>query len=127
MYRYTIHSAYYLAIHLLLAASLIIGIFGCATQKPIPDLLKGFSPSELKNFDSIPEIKNDCDEYISGLPGGERRGGAYLMQFYEDGTGQHAITFKTASNGIDRAYILIYDKTNKRIKAVRYVEAHYAS
>ncbi len=49
------------------------------------------------------------------------------MTFYEDGTGQHAVKFIIPHNGIDWGYVLIYDKDNKRVKAVRYVDAYYAS
>ncbi len=40
------------------------------------------------------------------------------IKLLEDGTGQHAIKVKMIVNGTYSEYVLIYDKKNRRIKAL---------
>lgn len=54
----------------------------------------------------------------------------YNIEFFEDGTGQHAVTFESYSDagiigGTSWEYVLIYDKNNKRVKTIRYVTGYY--
>jgi hypothetical protein len=106
----------------LLAAIVCVG---CATQKPDP--LAGWNKlfsADTEKLNSA--IKNDFQEYLQSLSPRERDDARYA-HYYEDGEGQHAIRFEVPINGADWAYVLIYDKDNKRIKTIKYVSGHYAS
>jgi hypothetical protein len=54
------------------------------------------------------------------VPGGN-------ILFFEDGTGQHAVKISIPLNGTWWAHVLIYDKNNVRIKAVKYADGTYRS
>jgi hypothetical protein len=97
---------------------------GCA--KPAPDPLTGWHFSSLDNLNSNKLITDDYRDYISKLPQGESKF-VGPIQFFEDGTGQHAVRIEIALNGTDWAHVLIYDKGSKRIKVIKYVSGHYAS
>lgn len=104
----------------LLAA--LLWIAGCSTTAPDP--LTGWKV----DFDHQPDqaIVNDYQDYIQKLPSDEKNYVA-LGQYFEDGTGQHAVRMEIALNGTDWAHILIYNKDNKRIKVIKYVSGHYRS
>ena len=55
----------------------------------------------------------------------EKRAG--LIFFFENETGQHAVQIRIGINGTSWEHILIYDKDNKRIKAIKYISGRYAS
>jgi hypothetical protein len=59
------------------------------------------------------------DNYING----------FVMEtgFFEDQTGQHAITIQTGQDGTYWTYVLIYDKNDKRIKTRKWISGHYMS
>jgi hypothetical protein len=103
-------------------------LFGCtcAALKPAPDPLAGWHFSSMVNLQSNKVIMDDYQDYIQKLPPEEKK---YVgpIQYYEDGTGQHAILIAIALNGTDWAHVLIYDKENKRIKILKYVSGHYQS
>jgi uncharacterized protein YceK len=101
----------------------------------------GCKPGEMRvEISPIPgyeAISADVQAFANQLPidqvpdyaGGGTRRWCYWMEsltFYEDGTGQHAVSFIIPHDGTDWGYALIYDKNNKRVKAVRYVQGHYA-
>ena len=82
-------------------------------------------------------ISDDTQEFVNKLPvdrvpdycgGGTRRWCYWItsMTLFEDGTGQHAVSFEIPRHGTRWGYVIIYDKSNKRIKAVRYVMGYYA-
>jgi hypothetical protein len=101
-------------------------IVGCATQKPTPDPLAGWHFSSLNNLQNNKAISDDYQAYINNLPT-KLRNGVGPMQYFEDGTGQHAVLIEIAQNGTDWAHVLIYDKDDKRIKVIKYVSGHYRS
>jgi hypothetical protein len=100
--------------------------FGCSSPKPTPDPLAGFHVSSLGNLDNNKAITDDYKAYIRTLSPEERK---YLgtIFFYEDGTGQHAVEITIGLNGTWWEHVLIYDKDNKRINAIKYSTGHYAS
>jgi hypothetical protein len=108
---------------------LAMSIFGCSctTSKPTPDPLAGWNfcasqdPAKLDKA-----IRTDYEYYIQKLPQTERISHGPLNLF-EDETGRHAVKFETGLNGTSWAHVLIYDKDNKRIKAIKYVSGHYSS
>jgi len=108
-----------------LVATIIFGC-RCSTSKPTPDPLAGFHFSSLNNLHSNKVIMDDYQDYIQKLPPEERQ---YVgpLGFLEDDAGQHAVRIEIALNGTDWAHVLIYDKENKRIKAIKYVSGHYRS
>ena len=89
--------------------------------------LAGFHYSSLGNLDSNKAITDDYKSYIQKLSPGEKK---YMgpIQFFEDGTGQHAVRIETDINGTDCWYhILFYDKENKRTKVIKYYNGRYQS
>jgi hypothetical protein len=73
-----------------------------------------------------PVVEKDYKDYIQKLPPDEKRS-AHVSSWVKDGTGQHAIVIEVALNGTWWNHVLIYDKDDKRIKAVKYIAGHYAS
>jgi hypothetical protein len=51
----------------------------------------------------------------------------YGQLFCEDGTGQHAVEISIPLNGKFWKHVLIYDKTNRRVKTVKYSSGRYMS
>ena len=45
--------------------------------------------------------------------------------YFEDGTGQHGVELQVGRNGFYKIYIFIYDKSNKRIKVIKYADGGY--
>jgi hypothetical protein len=88
--------------------------------------LTGWNSSSLVNFQNNKAISDDCHAYINNLPP-KLRNGVGPMQYFEDGTGQHAVLIAIAQNGTDWAHVLIYDKDNKRMKVIKYISGHYRS
>src|SRR5215469_820590 len=97
----------------------------------------GEMSAEVSPLPGYKGISDDVQNYVNKLPVEHgpswdpvRRRWCYWiedMRFYEDGTGQHAVGFHIPHNGTWWGYALIYDKDNKRVKAVRFIEGHYAS
>jgi hypothetical protein len=100
--------------------------FGCSSSKPTPDPLTGFHVSDLQNLDSNKAITDDYKDYIQKLSPEERKFVAYI-DYFENGTGQHAVKITIGLNGTNWRHILIYDKDNKRIKTIKYISGHSAS
>jgi hypothetical protein len=71
-------------------------------------------------------IVDDYQDYIQKLPAEEKK---FIgpIQFFEDGTGQHAVRIEIALKGIDWAHVLIYDKENKRMRVIKYAAGRYMS
>jgi plasmid replication initiation protein len=71
-------------------------------------------------------ITDDYQNFIKTLPKEE----SYMITditttFYEDRTGQHAVNIEIPIDGKYRDYALIYDKSNKRTKLIKYSRGHY--
>ena len=100
--------------------------FGCSSSKPTSDPLAGFHAAS-KKLDQT--IVNDYQNYMQNLSPEEKQNfGPYPpVDFFEDGTGQHAVQIKIGLNGTVWLHDLIYDKDNKRIKTIKYAAGHYAS
>ncbi len=110
--------------------------FGCSSSKPNPDPLVGWQ----KNYNSRPGdqvIENDIQDYIKGLGLKPEKAGAIVIyasedgnefavdtQYFEGGTGQHAVKITISLNHAVWEHVLIYDKDNKRIKTIKYVSGH---
>ena len=109
---------FWLIFPILLAA--LFWTAGCTTQEANP--LVGWKlcfSQDPKNLG--PAIMADYQDFIQKLPPKERDY-AGIMNTFEDGTGQHAISIFVSSNHTNAAwyYALFYDKENKRIKVVKY-------
>jgi hypothetical protein len=100
--------------------------FGCTSSKPTPDPLAGFHWSSLVNLDNNKTITDDYKSYIQDqkLPPGS--GSEYVagILYFEDGTGQHAVQITISLNHAVWEHVLIYDKSDKRIKAIKYAAGH---
>jgi len=98
---------------------------GCAAPTPAPNPLAGFSAcfsQDPNNLDKA--ISDDYNAYVQNLPAKERKH-VGPIQLFEDRTGQHAVRIEIALNGTDWAHVLIYDKENKRVKAIKFISGHY--
>ena len=107
-------------IWILLAAFVLTA--GCATTTPDP--LAGWHFYSRTKVSQV--ITDDYQDYIQKLPPKKRN---YVgdISFFEDGTGQHAVSIEINLNGTEWKHVLIYDKEDKRIKAMKYVSGHYRS
>jgi hypothetical protein len=115
--------ANYFCFTLPLLATLLFGC-SCTATKPTPDPLAGW---KLIGFESPNKtIADDYKDYVQKLSV-EEKNGLGSIQFFEDGAGQNAVRIEIALNGADWAHVLIYDKTNKRIKVIKYAIGRYAS
>jgi hypothetical protein len=81
---------------------------------------------KIYNHDPDTAIGKDYQDYIQKLSPEEKK---YLggTDFFEDGTGQHAIVIEVDIKPNAWNHVLIYDKDNKRIKVIKYVAWHYMS
>lgn len=97
---------------------------GCAGLGHHPDPLAGWKVDF--HYPPNQTIVNDYQDYIQKLPPGEKK---YLgpSEYFEDGTGQHAVRISVLLNGTEWAHILIYDKDNKRIRVIKYAAGRYMS
>ena len=94
----------------------------------------GEMTAEISPIPGYKVISDDVQKFVNKLPVDHfsdctRRWCYWIedMRFYEDGTGRHAVSFQIPHNGTSWGYVLIYDKNNERLKAVRYVQGHYMS
>jgi len=103
-------------------------IFGCRCSSLRQDPLAGFHVSSLGNLDSNKTITDDYKDYIQKLPS-EQKGYIGTMFFYENGTGQHAVSIEIFEGGKNASWkhVLLYDKDNNRIKVIRYDHIEYKS
>ena len=116
---------------ILLAACVFAG--GCGTVPlypagsalPGPNPVAGWAACRTQDVGKLDNaIQNDYQDYISKLSRKERMW-IGPVGISEDGSGQNAVTIHIAWYGTDWAHVLVYDKDNKRVKAVRYVAGHY--
>jgi Protein of unknown function (DUF1375) len=93
---------------------------------PDPDPLAGWKC----DFEAKPdrEIVDDYQNYIQALPPEQKKAfimSYYMVQLFEDGSGVHAMRIKIALNSkTEWKHVLIYDKSNKRIKVLKYENDH---
>ena len=97
-------------------------VVGCATPNP----LAGWHSASLDDLRSNTAITDDCRKYIKGLPS-KQKGFVASVDYFEDGTGQHAVDVKIGVKGTWWEHVLVYDKANKRIKVIKHKSAGYAS
>jgi hypothetical protein len=106
----------------------LICLVGCVAPKATetPNPLTGFHVDSSAGVAKA--ITDDYQDYIHKLPPAEQfyvQGGS--TWFFKDDTGQHAVKISIPLNGTWWAHVLIYDKNNVRIKAVKYADGRYAS
>jgi hypothetical protein len=110
---------------LILTATFLFG-FGCNPSKPAIDPLSGWQKAYNEEPNQI--INKDLNDFIKQLsPEGNRY--VYVIGYYKDGTGQHAINFEIfeAHENSSWHYALFYDKNGKRTKVVKYDFRKYQS
>ena len=106
----------------------LICVTGCVSPKPAETLDPLAGWHFYSRVKIVQAITDDYQEYIQKLPPEEK----YYVQggdtsFFEDGTGQHAVKIFIPLNGTWRVHVLIYDKNNLRIKAIKYTDGTYRS
>ena len=101
---------------------------GCGSKSQ-PDPLAGWKKWSTDRYHLDKAITNDLQKYFNTLPSQEREIAAFPFSqlFCEDGTGQHAVEISIPLNGRFWKHVLIYDKTNKRVKTVKYQSGRYMS
>ena len=99
--------------------------FGCYPSKPTPDPLEGFYVTATMDPDSYKAIDEDSKNYIQTLSPKEKDMAG--REFFEDDNGRHAVKITYTLNDRNWVHVLIYDKNNHRIKAVKYVSGHSMS
>jgi hypothetical protein len=112
---------------ILILCTTILWENGCIASQPSPDPVAGWTmllSHDYLNLDKT--IIQDYQNYIKSLSEDERQS-IGPIQFFADGTGQHAVKIEIAHNGTDWGHVLIYDKENKRVKVIRYKIGKYAS
>jgi len=65
-------------------------------------------------------ITADYQDYIQKLPS-KIKDSAFFEGILEDGTGQHAAKIRLYSDGTVWVHVLIYDRSDRRIKVIKYV------
>ena len=110
---------------LIFLALMTMFICGCGCNPP-PDPLVGWQ----KAYGEEPNqtIENDFHDYIQNLPAKDNNHVGPIF-YYKDGTGQHAINMEIFVKGENASwhYVIIYDKENKRVKAIKYGYGSYQS
>jgi len=46
-------------------------------------------------------------------------------EFFDDGTGQHAVRLAAGTDGTYSTHILVYDSSGQRVRVISYVTGHY--
>ena len=64
-------------------------------------------------------MEADYQKYVKTLPQNDQKF-ILTINFFEDGTGQHAAKILIDSNGTEWSHVLIYNKEYKRIKTIKY-------
>jgi hypothetical protein len=98
-----------------------IWVSGCATQA---DPLAGWKPDFSRETDQA--IVNDYQSYIQNLPQ-KKEQFVVSVNWFVDGTGQHAIEIQMGVNRSIWRHVLIYDRENNRIKVIKYKTGGYRS
>lgn len=98
---------------------------GCVTR-PARDPLEGWRYSGLTKLAANKAITDDYQDYIQNLSPEERRLVGWV-EFFEDGTGQHAVKITINWHGTWWRHVLIYDRDNNRIKVTKYKSGSYRS
>jgi hypothetical protein len=98
-------------------------------QTPTSDPLEGWKlliDRESEKLDQA--VKDDYRAYIQKFLSKKHY---YIddsnIWFFENKTGEHAVKIEIPSNGTWLAYVLIYDKENKRIKVIKSKTGRYRS
>ena len=104
--------------------AMFVFVVGCATWTSDP--LVGWKCTGFESPNKA--ITADYQSFIQTLPPNQRGYNVGPIQFFEDGTGQHAVMFEDFVSGNSSwHYALIYDKENKRVKVIRYGHSRYMS
>lgn len=108
---------------ILLAASLCWT--GCEMFASHTNPIAGWHSASLVDLQNNKAICDDYQAYIKSIPS---RKFQFIegVSFSEDGTGQHAVTIQEGRSDTYWNHVLVYDKDNKRIKVIVYVDGHYS-
>ena len=73
-------------------------------------------------------ITADYEAYINALPSEEKAHAKLGAELYlaEDGSGQHAVKIIIPLKGTYWTHVLVYDKSDKRVKLIKYRSGKYA-
>jgi hypothetical protein len=95
----------------------VSSIVGCGTPKPPPNPLANWHRADLAILHSNAAITQDYQDYIQNLPPKER-GFVGSVEFFTDGTGQHAVEIGVGVDGRWWRHILIYNHANERTRVM---------
>jgi hypothetical protein len=138
-----------ISLFILLVAGFVL-LAGCesteSTKNPLTGWKSvapiGYKVGEMSaTIDTLPgykTISDDVQSFVNMLPvhrtyydtGGycERRYCYWIQRItlFEDGNGQHAVVIEIPVEGTYQNYVIIYNKSNERIKTTRFSSGHYA-
>lgn len=125
-----------------LGAAVIVIFLGCeSTTDPLVGWKcignTGFTGGAYQTYvDKIPFekiISNDVRDFVETLPivrgkYADRSENYWIdeMSYFEDGKGQRAVKIHIPLDGTYQNYVLIYDKSGRRIKVKKFASGHYA-
>lgn len=97
----------------------------------------GYMSATVDTLPGYKAISDDVQTFVNKLPvdttrydpqvNSDRRY-CYWMEritLFEDGTGQHAVKIEIPVNGDYLNYVLIYNKSNVRIRKIKFSSGHY--
>src|SRR5437764_14506716 len=98
---------------------------GCRTPKAPPNPLEGWTFSRSQDANKLDKaIRDDYEDYIKKLPP-EHLSFIGTIWFFEDGTGQHAVSIERGIRGKYWHNVLFYNQENHRAKVVIYAHGGY--
>jgi hypothetical protein len=105
---------------------IFLGTFGCTTSKSTLDPLAGWQIAFKE--DPSPAVEKDIQAYIHDLPSAQQ-GYIGTEFYYKNGSGGHAVSIEVFEGNRNASWqhVLFYDKSDRRIKAVRYGYCKYES
>jgi hypothetical protein len=97
--------------------------FGCNSSNQKPNPLAGW---QIDFKPPAPAIEKDSKDYMEKLPPEEKKYAGWGNN-YKDGTGQHAVVIEIDLKPNAWYHVLIYDKDDKRLKVIKYIDHQFRS
>src|SRR5688572_18427461 len=118
---------FWLSLPVLIAFLILAG--GCVTRlgrNPLEGWKGGQTASEGIPFSAA--ITDDYHKYIQSLPADERsRVDEFNIRFYESTSDERAVEITIPINRIRWKHVLFYDRSQKRVKTIKYAASRYLS
>ena len=105
----------------------ILIVLAFCVRSYVRDPIKGWAACESNNLPQV-EMK-DYKPFVQHLPAEEKKcADIFILGYYDNQKGQHAIRIEFPLNGKSIEYTIIYDdSTGKRLKVIRRITGFYMS